>query len=393
MVVKWAKLIILEFFLKKRKVNSGKNMIPKVDIENLHQHLQELKANGKKIIGIFPHSLIPDELIYAANALPLKLTLGGDEYATTKGTEYLTQATCPFARGTIGYFDQDDSIYKLIDGLIGGNFCNGDLCGSEMISKFFNIKFLKVTFPTTCAPYSLKFLVNEYTNLKLELEKFTGTQISTDLLNSSIIKYNQLRKVLRQLNQKMKTDSISLNGEDLHNLMHYLFLYGPDATLQYISKLNLEGSNGISNKVPILLSGSGIALGDEVINLIESFQALVLVNDTWSGIHFYNEPLEHNPGENPLENLAKHYLLKCESSRMVPNSRRVPRVKKLVEEYNIKGVVDHVLKFCDPYVADYRRFKNALIEADIPVLQLERDYATSLEQLKTRVGAFFEMIM
>ena len=77
---------------------------------------------------------------------------------------------------------------------------------------------------------------------------------------------------------------------------------------------------------------------------------------------------------------------------MVPNTRRLPRVLNLVKEYEIKGVIDHVLKFCDPYVADYQRFKAALLEADLPVLQLERDYSTSIEQLKTRVGAFFEMI-
>jgi len=146
-------------------------MIPKVDLESVHTKLQELKAKGKKIVGIFPHSLIPDELIYAANAVPLKLTLGGDEYATTKGTEYLTQATCPFARGCIGYFDQEDPIYKLIDAYIGGNFCNGDLCGSEMITKFFKIPFLKVTFPTTTASFALKFLTNEFKILKQRKEE------------------------------------------------------------------------------------------------------------------------------------------------------------------------------------------------------------------------------
>ncbi|NVM27263.1 MAG: 2-hydroxyacyl-CoA dehydratase [Candidatus Helarchaeota archaeon] len=369
-------------------------MIPKVDIQAVVGRLQEIKDDlGKKIIGVFPHSLIPDELIYAANAIPLKLTLGGDEYATTKGTEYLTQATCPFARGCIGYFDQGEPLYKFIDAYIGGNFCNGDLCGSEMITKFFKIPFLKVTFPTTTAPFSLKFLANEFLILKEHLEELTGTQITEETLLTAINKYNKVRVAFQELNRKMKDSNCPLLGTDLHNLMHQFLLLGPDDILDFIESLQVENNGSHRNRIPILISGSGIALRDELISFIEEFDAKVVVNDTWSGIHFYQNELEHNSNAQLMESLARHYLLKCESSRMVPNVRRIPRVKKLIEEYNIKGIIDHILKFCDPYVADYRRFKNALLEDDIPVLQLERDYATSLEQLRTRIGAFFEMIM
>ncbi len=367
-------------------------MIPKVDLEAVHTRLQELKAEGKKIIGIFPHALIPDELIYAANAIPLRLTLGGDEYATTKGTEYLTQATCPFARGCIGYFDQGDQIYKLVDSYIGGNFCNGDLCGSEMITQFFKIPFLKVTFPTTTAPFALKFLANEFQLLKQRLEEFTGTSISGENLLTTIHKYNKIRGAFQIINQKMKKSNSPITGTDLHNLMHRFLLLGPDYVLNSIGKLNVENTGSQTNRIPILISGSGIALGDELISFIEEFDAKVVVNDTWSGIHFYQNEVKYDATTEPIEALARYYLLQCESSRMVPNVRRVPRVKKLIEEYQVKGVIDHILKFCDPYVADYRRFKNALLEDDVPVLQLERDYATSLEQLRTRIGAFFEMI-
>jgi len=191
----------------------------------------------------------------------------------------------------------------------------------------------------------------------------------------------------------MKNSNSALLGGDLHNLVHRFLLLGPDDVLDSIKSINLEETSSQQNRIPILVSGSGIALGDELISFIEEFDAKVVVNDTWSGIHFYQNKLEHESGAPPLESLAKYYLLLCESSRIVPNIRRVPRVKQLIEEYNIKGVIDHILKFCDPYVADYKRFKNSLLEEDIPVLQLERDYATSLEQLKTRIGAFFEMIM
>lgn len=370
-------------------------MIPKIDLEAVHARLTDFKANGKKIIGVFPHSLIPDELIYAANAIPLKLCLGGDEYATTKGTEYLTQATCPFARGCIGYFEQGKSIYKLIDIFIGGNFCNGDLCGSEIITKFFDIPFLKVTFPTTTAPFSFKFYIKECKLLKERLEEFTGTPITEEAIETSIQKYNQLRRALHNLNQGLKKNNSPLLGSDLQNLMHRFLLLGPDDTLTFIENLSLAGQESPKHRIPILLSGSGIALGDDLLTFVEEFDVKILVNDTWSGMHFYQNELHYNSDSSSdiLESLANYYLLQCESSRMVPNTRRVPRVLKLVEEYEIKGVIDHVLKFCDPYVADMRRFKNALIDADIPILQLERDYATSLEQLKTRIGAFFEMIM
>ncbi|MHA1132502.1 MAG: 2-hydroxyacyl-CoA dehydratase subunit D [Candidatus Helarchaeota archaeon] len=368
-------------------------MIQKLDLEVAFTRLQELKETmGKKIVGIFPHSLIPDELIYAAGALPLKLTLGGDEYATTKGTEYMTQATCPFARGCIGYFDQKEPIYSLIDGLIGGNFCNGDLIASEYITKFFNVPFIKVTFPTTTQPHALKFLKQEYLKLKSGLEQLTGIKISNEILINTFSKYNNLRDRLQKLNQQMKASSSAILGQDLQKLMHHLFLLGPDDTLQLLDNLETPPETTPKKKQSLLLSGSGIAFGDTLIETIEEFDATVMINDTWSGIHFYLHKLDQNVSEDLFESMTRYYLLKNESSRMVPNVNRVPRVKKLIEEYNINGVIDHVLKFCDPYVADYRRFKSALLDANIPVLQLERDYSTSVEQLKTRLGAFIEMI-
>lgn len=366
-------------------------LIRKIDLEMVYNRLSDLKSTGKKIIGVFPHTLIPDELIYAAGAIPIKLVLGGDDHLTAIGTEYLTQATCPFARGCIGYFDQSFSIYSLIDAFIGGNFCNGDLTASEMITKFFKIPWLRVTFPTTIQPFSLIFLKREYMRLKESLEVLLETQILPEDLFAAIEKYNKLRVSLFDLNRLMK-EPISLMGTDLHNLMHLLFLLGPDEVFQIIDSLEMKPNNSAVGRIPILLSGSGIALGDELISVIEELNARVVVNDSWTGIYQYNEKITYSSAEAPIDILANYYLLKNESARMVPNVRRVPRVLKLIKEFNIKGVINHILKFCDPYIAHRIIFKTSLQDADIPVLELERDYATSLEQLKTRIGAFLEMI-
>jgi benzoyl-CoA reductase/2-hydroxyglutaryl-CoA dehydratase subunit BcrC/BadD/HgdB len=367
-------------------------LIPKIDLNTIYNRLSEFKASGKKIIGAFSHTLIPDELIYAAGAIPIKLNLGGDDHLAAIGTEYLTQATCPFARGCIGCFDQANPIYTLFDAFIGGNFCNGDLCASEMISKFFKIPWLRITFPTTSRQFSLRFLRQEYLKLKGSLETLMGTQILAENLFSAFERYNNLRDALLSLNLQMKDQTSPLMGEDLHNLMHLVFLLGPDDALKFLNNAKLVAAEPSNNQIPVMLSGSGIALGDDLIHIIEELNARVTVNDTWTGIYFYNERLVYSPQDDPFDALANHYLLKNESARMVPNVRRVPRVLKLVKDYNIRGVINHVLKFCDPYVADRIRFKTALQAADIPVLELERDYATSLEQLKTRIGAFLEML-
>ena len=65
----------------------------------------------------------------------------------------------------------------------------------------------------------------------------------------------------------------------------------------------------------------------------------------------------------------------------------------MVKEYNVDGVIDCNLKFCCLYDTEKYSVARALKDANIPVLQLETDYAdTDAEQLRTRIGAFVEML-
>jgi benzoyl-CoA reductase/2-hydroxyglutaryl-CoA dehydratase subunit BcrC/BadD/HgdB len=72
------------------------------------------------------------------------------------------------------------------------------------------------------------------------------------------------------------------------------------------------------------------------------------------------------------------------------------RAEKLIEiskKFNSNGIIHHSLKFCDTYLYDVPRLRELLIEKEISVLFLESDGSLgSLNQLKTRVEAFKEMI-
>lgn len=57
------------------------------------------------------------------------------------------------------------------------------------------------------------------------------------------------------------------------------------------------------------------------------------------------------------------------------------------------GIIDVNLKFCNIYDTEGHFVERALKDAGIPVLDIETDYTDQdNEQLKTRIGAFPEML-
>ena len=75
----------------------------------------------------------------------------------------------------------------------------------------------------------------------------------------------------------------------------------------------------------------------------------------------------------------------------IPNIFKI--TARLAKEYKVDGVIDVNLKFCSLYDVEGYTVERALKEAGIPVMGIETDYTDNdAEQLRTRIGAFIEMI-
>ena len=69
------------------------------------------------------------------------------------------------------------------------------------------------------------------------------------------------------------------------------------------------------------------------------------------------------------------------------------QVVERAQDAGARGVIVHVMKFCDPYLARIPALRGALREAGLPTLVLEGDCTLrSLGQQRTRVEAFMEML-
>ena len=79
---------------------------------------------------------------------------------------------------------------------------------------------------------------------------------------------------------------------------------------------------------------------------------------------------------------------------MSKNARqRIDDILRLAREYRADGVIDVNLKFCNIYDTEGYFVERALEDAGVPVLGVETDYTDQdAEQLKTRIGAFLEML-
>jgi benzoyl-CoA reductase/2-hydroxyglutaryl-CoA dehydratase subunit BcrC/BadD/HgdB len=72
--------------------------------------------------------------------------------------------------------------------------------------------------------------------------------------------------------------------------------------------------------------------------------------------------------------------------------RRVTHISKLIDEYRVEGIVYTIQKQCDSHGLDYPAVQAMVETKGIPMLKLELDFSSAIEQYRTRLEAFIEML-
>ena len=145
----------------------------------------------------------------------------------------------------------------------------------------------------------------------------------------------------------------------------------------------------------ILITGTPLAVPNwKLHNIIETSGAAVVCEEMCTGTRYF-ENLVDESGETLDEqfmNLSKRYM-KTNCACFTPNTGRIDDILRMVDEYQVDGVIDCSLMFCCLYDTEKLAVSEALKAKNIPVLSLETDYTDKdAEQLRTRIGAFVEML-
>ena len=364
--------------------------------------LKRLKEQGKKIIGTFCVQ-VPEELIYAADCIPIRLSCGFLD-AISVGEEILPKNICPMVRASIGFpFLKINPYFELCDVIAIPTTCDAKKKMADVLSNFKDVWVLELPNNRVQLDAMDKWQ-SQARFFKMKLERFTGRRITKKKLKETIQLLYKRTQLSRRLMEIRKHKNYVINGRDAQLVMQSAFY---DDIHRWLAKLNslcdeLE-QNLIKGKfiaepgtARIMLSGSPTIWPNfKVLNIIEQQNAIVAIDDSCAGTQYFYNPPEVTDWamKSMLNAIANKYLLPTICPVFLHNDDRVERVTELVEQFSVEGLVYHVLRLCQVMDFDYAKVNNVMKSKSFPVLKVETEYGEEDSgQLRTRVEAFIEMI-
>ena len=364
------------------------------------QELIKAQEEGKKVFGTFC-VYVPDELIFAANAIATGLC-GGSQFWVPGGEKVLPTNTCPLIKASVGArLDRTCPFFRIADMYIGETTCDGKKKAWEILGE--DVPVHVMDLPQMKREKDIKAWAEEIKELKKVIEEFTGNKVTAESLSESIKLINNKRKALSRLYECRKADKVPISGRDALVISQIAFYDDPARFTQMTNKLCDELEQRIKDGVSvvkegtkrILLTGTPLAVPNwKLHNIIETSGAVVVCEEMCTGTRYFENLVDETKTtiDEQIDALANRYMV-INCACFTPNTGRIDDIIRLAKEYKVDGVIDVNIKFCSLYDVEGYTVERALKEACIPVMGIETDYTDNdAEQLRTRIGAFIEMI-
>ncbi|MDD6435912.1 MAG: double-cubane-cluster-containing anaerobic reductase [Clostridiales bacterium] len=363
--------------------------------------LVEAQKQGRKVIGTFC-VFVPDEAVVAADAIVTGLC-GGSQFWVPEGEKYLPANTCPLIKASMGArFGKTCPYFRIADMLVGETTCDGKIKAYEILSEDIDVHVMDL--PHQKRPQDFIAWENEIKLFMEKMEDFTGNKITLEKLNESIKLINAKRRALARLYDCRKNKVVPISGTDTLLIMQIAFFDDPARLTAQVNRLCDELEKRIADGVSvakegaprILITGTPLAVPNwKLHNIIESSGGIVVCEENCTGTRYFSHEVKEDNAtmDEAVKALSDRYLGNINCACFTPNPGRIDDILRLAKEYDVDGIIDCNLKFCNLYATENYFVERAIKEAGIPILTLETDYTDSdAEQLRTRVGAFLEML-
>lgn len=359
--------------------------------------VKQLKDQGIPVVGSYC-TYFPQEIAMAMGAATVSLCSTSDE-TIAEAEKDLPKNLCPLIKSSYGFAKTDKCpFFYFSDVVVGETTCDGKKKMYELMSEFKDTFVMEL--PNSQSENSLKLWKKEIIRFKEYLEKKFDVEITGEQIREAVKVNNEARRSLKKLYEVMRHDPAPISGYDLFKVLYgSTFKFDrkqiPGEVNALVDKIEKEYAEGkMQEKKPrILITGCPIGGATEkVIRAVEDNGGIVVTYENCSGAKSIDKLVDEN---NPdvYDAIARRYLnIGC--SVMTPNPNRFELLGRLIDEYQVDGVVEMTLQACHTYNVEtlsVRRFVNE--EKHIPYINVETDYSQAdIGQLNTRITAFIEML-
>ena len=366
-----------------------------VDMEN------PLADYGEPLVGTYC-VMAPQELIYAAGAIPVKLC-SGSYTAFSVGDDTFPRDACPLVKAVAG-FEQMElmPVYRDCSLMVVPVTCDCKKKIVEMLSRTHDVWPIQV--PAGREDGDIDGYVSELYALTAQLEQTTGQPVTWEALAGGMNLVGKAKYELSRFLQIKKSMPYLMWGTQILSVMNAASYMRADHWASCMHSLNrelegrvAEGKKVTSRKRPrILLTGSPVIFPNMKIPLlIEEMGGILAADETCMGERGMSDPavVVDQSFHGMLRALANQAIRPCSCPTFVNNTERIYRLRQMIRDYQIQGVIYHVLRGCLVYDYEYRMTEEEMGKLGIPIIRLETDYnEEDVEQLRIRIEAFIELV-
>lgn len=374
---------------------SYKEIIQKLEIAALHPSktvVDTIQTTGKPLIGCFP-IYTPEEIIYAAGAIPVGMWGGNTELQLAD--KYLQSFCCSIMRSNMEYGMKGS--YNMLQGIVLPAFCDTLKCVCENWKVAVpHISIVPIAYPQNrTLDCGFEYLIHEFDRVKNEIERLLGVQISDDKLKEAFDLYEDYRATMRAFTEAA-ADHPEIIGARTRHLIIKAGQFLDKAVYKEDIKLIMESLKREPIKkfkgIKVIATGL-IAEPVEILEIFEENHIAFVGDDLAQESRQWRTPSRKDGSV--FEKMA--YRMVDQRGDTFLYEEQKTRGQMLIhmnKEQNANAIVVFMMKFCDPEEFDYPIYKAEIEAARIPLLYLEIDQQiTSFEQIRTRVQSFTEMLI
>lgn len=378
--------------------------------ENLLQEannelVQQAKAEGEHALG-YTCYFVPETLLNLPGCFSSRLR-APNTGSIDVGTYYMSSKICSYTRSILERGIEGG--YDYLDALLSSETCQMMHRGHEHFEILGLVKEKNPQFFMSMmdVPFSDEdFAVDHYeeqlrVHVLEPLHETYGIDISDKAIRAAIRDHNEISRVMTEIGNLRKAANPVITGYEFHVLQLVSQVCPHKRILPYLKQTLTELKRRKPDAQPwfrVRLVVTGSEIDDPAFTkLIEDCGAMVVADRYCYGSLPGREEIVVQPGQAPLDAIARHYLNVSMCPRFMGQDEMRGRKKylaDLVKEYKADGIIVASNKFCE-YWSYERTIDTIVLNRDfgIPVCSIEKEYVNAASgQLRTRFQAFIESV-